>query len=103
MAAEAPSHPRTGVHTACTSELPPCGLLSHPVAFLDWLSCFLAGFAVVLFDDVLSLARHRPPIQAVTTWAALPYMFGVAIYCFEVLAFVRGIECPCFAVRNASS
>jgi hypothetical protein len=45
---------------------------------------FPAGFAVVLFDDALQLARHRPPIQLATGWSCLPYLFGVAIYCFEV-------------------
>ena len=38
---------------------------------------------MVLSDDALQLARHRPPIELATGWSCLPYLFGVAIYCFE--------------------
>jgi hypothetical protein len=55
-----------------------------PPAHADANSLFGAGFAVVLSDDALQLARHRPPIELATGWSCLPYLFGVAIYCFEV-------------------
>ena len=38
---------------------------------------------MVLSDDALQLARHRPSIELATGWSCLPYLFGVAIYCFE--------------------
>lgn len=37
---------------------------------------------MVLFDDTLALARHRPAIEMAKGWGCVPYLFGVAIYCF---------------------
>jgi hypothetical protein len=48
------------------------------------LPCACAGFAVVLFDDAVVLARHRPPVSAMQSLTRLPYLFGVAVYAFEV-------------------
>lgn len=55
---------------------------------------------MVLFDDALSLARHRPPIQLATGWACLPYLFGVAIYCFEGVGMILPIEASMHTPRH---
>ena len=67
--------------------------LHQPFFTLTLCAGAAAGFAVVLFDDALQLARRRPPIQLATGWSCLPYLFGVAIYCFEVRGCLRAVSC----------
>lgn len=43
-----------------------------------------AGFAVVLFDDAIVLTRQQPTVTAFQGLRVLPYLFGVAVYAFEV-------------------
>ena len=48
------------------------------------LQCHYTGFAVVLFDDAIVLTRQQPTVKAFQGFSVLPYLFGVAVYAFEV-------------------
>ena len=50
---------------------------------------------MVLFDDTLALARHRPAIEMAKGWGCVPYLFGVAIYCFGVRFPLAAMLCCC--------
>ena len=50
----------------------------------DCCHVLCVGFAVVLFDDAVVLAHHHPHVSAMQSLTRLPYLFGVAVYAFEV-------------------
>ena len=39
---------------------------------------------MVLFDDAVVLTHHHPHVSAAQSLSRLPYLFGVAVYAFEV-------------------
>ena len=41
---------------------------------------------MVLFDDAVVLTHHHPHVSAAQSLTRLPYLFGIAVYAFEVLA-----------------
>ena len=40
----------------------------------------------MLFDDAVVLAHHHPHVTVTQSLTRLPYLFGVAVYAFEVRA-----------------
>ena len=41
---------------------------------------------MVLFDDAVVLTHNHPHVSAAQSLSRLPYLFGVAVYAFEVCA-----------------
>jgi proton-coupled amino acid transporter len=52
----------------------------------------VVGMLVVLKDDVAEYEAHHALVSASKGWTAIPFLFGVVIYCYEGIGMILQIE-----------